>query len=137
MTALTAPSSISASDYFHSCSDPSGSFVISDGTLFGPNPGDDAVEREEIKFTETSRLTIRRIEGHCVSKKCKQTFRYEAETYLLDAEFEFRDIDQNMTFLCDFAADGTPAMCECDEDVVTFRTELKPAHSASGKPRTK
>jgi hypothetical protein len=121
-----------AGDYSHLCADASGEFVISDGVLQARRSGAEA-DSTEIKFRETRRITIRREEGACVSKSCKRSFGFETETYLLFAEFEHQGRRQRVTFICELAASGLPAACDCDRDSITYRQELKPAFATKGK----
>jgi hypothetical protein len=123
-----------AGDYFHSCADPSGEFVITDGVLQAQRSGTDAHDRPEIKFKETRRITIRREEGQCFSKSCKQSFGFETESYLLFAEFDYQGHQHRTTFICELAGSGLPAACDCDRDSITYRQELKPAFATKGKP---
>jgi hypothetical protein len=123
-----------ASDYYHSCADASGEFIITDGVLQAQRSATQSDDRPEIKFRETRRITIRREEGLCESKSCKRSFGFETETYLLFAEFEFEGRAQGATFICELAASGLPAACDCDSDRITYRQELKPAFTTKGKP---
>ena len=134
LTVLLSSGTAFAGDYFHSCADPSGEFVITDGVLQAQRSGTNAGDRPEIKFKETRRITIRREEGLCESKSCKRSFGFETETYLLFAEFECEGRPQGATFICELAASGLPAACDCDRDSITYRQELKPAFATKGKP---
>jgi hypothetical protein len=124
-----------AGDYYHSCADPSGEFVITDGVLQAQRSGTDAADRPEIKFKETRRITIRREEGQCFSKSCKRSFGFETESYLLFAEFDYQGHQHRTTFICELAGSGLPAACDCDRDSITYRPELKPAFATKGKPQ--
>ena len=124
-----------AGDYYHSCADASGEFVMTDGVLRAQRSSTDSGEQPEIEFRETQRITIRREEGQCFSKSCKKSFGFETESYLLFAEFEPEGRPHRTTFICELAASGLPAACDCDEDSVTYRRDLKPAFTAKGKPQ--
>jgi hypothetical protein len=134
LTVVLSSGTAFAGDYFHSCGDPSGEFVITDGVLQAQRSGTDAGVRPEIKFKETRRITIRREEGQCFSKSCKQSFGFETESYLLFAEFEYQGHQHRTTFICELAGSGLPAACDCDRDSITYRQELKPAFATKGKP---
>ena len=133
LMALLSSGTAFAGDYFHSCADPSGEFVITDGVLQARRSETDSGDRPEIKFRETRRITIRREEGQCFSKSCKQSFGFETESYLLFAEFDYEGHQHRTTFICELAGSGLPAACDCDRDSITYRQELKPAFATKGK----
>jgi len=134
LTVLLSSRTAFAGDYFHSCADPSGEFVITDGVLQAQRSGSQPADRPEIMFKETRRITIHRKEGLCVSKSCGRSFGYEVESYVLFAEFKYEGHDHRTTFICELITDTLPAACSCESEGITYQRDLKPAFTTKGKP---
>jgi len=124
---IVVPGQLLAGDYFHACASPGGEFQFDHDSQILTRVGDP--KNRTINYSVVRKIIIEKRTGYCQSQKCNARFNFEGQEYFLNLSVKEPDLDITINFLCEVAASGLPAACECDREVVTQHQKLKPQYS--------
>ncbi|MGI9571206.1 MAG: hypothetical protein ACR2PH_16055, partial [Desulfobulbia bacterium] len=116
-----------AGDYYHACSTPGGGYDYDhDSKILTVDSGG---RKRNVPYKLVNKITLSERTGFCESQKCNARFNFNSENYVTTLKITEHGVPIEINFICEVAASGLPAACNCDREVIEKNRVLRPQYT--------